>query len=178
MNNKKRKIMLGAIIIVAITLSVYLMCHKAKDSVYPVPSDTDTESHIDNSFSQSEKNDMLENMINTVGNIEIFDSVFGNKNSIIYLAAACKDLNTGLESGLAYVTELGVGYIILASDVSDFIYLAEEGVVLSPSNKVTLSLLNASTNEIHDYEIGFTKSNEKLAFVINSSIRKNDAATN
>ena len=85
---------------------------------------------------------------------------------------------TGLESGLAYVTELGVGYLLLASDVSDLVYLPEEGIALSASNIVTLSFLKTSTNEIHDFEIESTKSYKKVNFVINENIRKNDTSTN
>ena len=114
---------------------------------------------------------MLDNLRRTVEDIEILDYTFGDKNSAIYLAAACKDLNTGLESGLAYVTEFGVGYVVLATDVPDFVYLTDEGITLSPDNVVSLSLRNTATGEITDYEVAFSRVDQKLDFVIHSTVR-------
>lgn len=177
-NEAPDMIVLGIVIVVVVALSACFMGQKPKESASPLPSETATAAPVDNSFSESEKNDLLERILDTENRIEIFDSAFGDKDSAIYVAAACKDLNTGLESGLAYVTELGVGYLLLASDVSDLVYLPEEGIALSASNIVTLSFLKTSTNEIHDFEIESTKSYKKVNFVINENIRKNDTSTN
>lgn len=172
MDHKKRNFALSVFIMVAIAFFIYPMYRKANSSTDPTAPGSSAMQQADRSFQPSEKSDLLENVVNTVGNIEIFDSAFANKDSLIYLAAACKDLNTGLESGVAYATELGIGYILLASDVHDFVYLAEEGISLSPTNIISLSFLNTSTNEIHDYEIEFSKANENLTFTIHSSVRE------
>lgn len=172
MNRKTGSIVLGICALAVFALLVVLVCRQA-----PAGADTAAETPAvqsptdDAAFSPAEKEAMLDNLRRTVEDIEIFDYTFGDKNSAIYLAAACKDLNTGLESGLAYVTEFGVGYVALATDVPDFVYLTDEGIKLSPDNVVSLSLRNTATGEISDYEVAFSRVEQKLDFVIHSTVR-------
>lgn len=172
MNRKTGSIVLGICALAVFALLVVLVCRQA-----PAGADTAAETPAvqsptdDAAFSPAEKEAMLDNLRRTVEDIEIFDYTFGDKNSAIYLAAACKDLNTGLESGLAYVTEFGVGYVVLATDVPDFVYLTDEGIKLSPDNVVSLSLRSAATGEISDYEVAFSRVDQKLDFVIHSTVR-------
>ncbi len=171
-NRKTGSIVLGICALAVFALLVVLVCRQA-----PAGADTAAETPAvqsptdDAAFSPTEKEAMLDNLRRTVDDIEIFDYTFGDKNSAIYLAAACKDLNTGLESGLAYVTEFGVGYVVLATDVPDFVYLTGEGIKLSPDNVVSLSLRNTATGEISDYEVAFSRVEQKLDFVIHSTVR-------
>ena len=69
------------------------------------------------------------------------------------------------------MTEFGVGYVVLATDAPDFVYLTDEGITLSPDNVVSLSLRSTETGKITDYEVAFSRVDQKLDFVIHSTVR-------
>ena len=74
------------------------------------------------------------------------------------------------------MTEFGVGYVVLATDVPDFVYLTGEGITLSPDNVVSLSLRSTATGEISDYKVAFSRVEQKLDFVIHSTVRTDSDA--
>ena len=122
-------------------------------------------------FSDTEKQDVLDDISDKRNNIEILDSIFGNKSMPIFAAAVCRDLDTGSETGLAIVTKKGMGFIDLASEALDFKYYAKDGIKLSSSNTIELSLINSATNEIQDCCIEVNEIDSNVNYIINSTVR-------
>lgn len=148
------------------------------------PTQPDLESHTiqpieplkdNNSFLDSEKELMLDSIASISDHIEVMDHTFGTKDSLIYAVAICKELDSGSETALVYITELGTGYINLAEGVLSLNYYDENGIDLkssSESSVVLLSLLDTHTNETIDYEIVFSKPNPKtIMFDVNAHDR-------
>jgi hypothetical protein len=122
-----------------------------------------------NSFFDSEKEAMLDSITNTYDQIEIMDYTFGTRDSLVYAAAICKELDSGSETTLIYITEAGVGYINLAEGILSLKYHGEDGISVNSSNVVSLSLLDTNTDKILDYEIAFSRPDPKtLMFVVDA----------
>ncbi len=128
----------------------------------------------DTEFDANEQKDMLDFILDKTSDIEILDSVFGDKNTTVSAAAICKDLSTGAETIVSIVTGRKKGFIDVASGIYDYEYYSEDGITVDNSDTVLFSLLDRSTSQIHECSIVVTITDEHTHYELSSNIRPSD----
>lgn len=160
MTIKKKAFAAAVILLLATALLLFATC----ETIAP-PKVTQTPAVLaeeNTAFSDAEQQAMLDEIRALTADIEILDYSFGKKDTFVHAVAVCRDLNSGLETGVACLTELGPGYVVLASDAPSLKYYKESGLKLDSSDTARLSFSDTATGKICDYGITFSKADDAM----------------
>lgn len=127
------------------------------------------------SFSEPEKESLLSLVSEKYPNVEILDYTFSAKNYLIQAAFLCKDINTGAETILIYITDTVLGCMDVASGVLHYKHTDSNGIHITEANSVStisFSFTDSQNKAPVDYEISFwSDENDIINFRIQDNLQ-------
>lgn len=110
------------------------------------------------SFSEPEKESLISIVSEKYPNVEILGYTFSAKNYLIQAAFLCKDINTGAETTLIYITDSVLGCMDVASGALHYKYTDSNGIHITEADSVStisFSFADSQSKIPVDYEISF-----------------------
>ncbi len=110
------------------------------------------------SFSNSEREELLSFVLDKYPSVEILDYTFSTKNHLVQAAFLCKDISSGAETILVYVTDITFGYMDVANGAFHYEYSNTNGIRIEETDSVStiyFSFIDTESDKSVDYKISF-----------------------
>ena len=103
---------------------------------------------------------------------EVKDYVFGNENSLIYLAIAYYDKVQNTDCNIAIISKVGTGYLNIASGWESFSFYTQEKMKIIDNDTLSVSLIDNLNEDIYDYKIKYIVDGSDITYDVDSGKRK------